>query len=163
MNKFIYKNNDMLRDQLKDLLKEKRYKNSDIAEKMNISPQNFSNIINKKKFLTFDDVSNILNVIDYDLIIEFKPKQNNRQKQNVYNTTLDEDTQEIIKSIQNIKDSSYMSSLFQNKNISKKEADKKINELLDIYISVVLVEALKDKTAELEQKIKESNNNNNDK
>lgn len=32
-----------------------------------------------------------------------------------------------------------------------------------IYISVVLVEALKDKTAELEQKIKESNNNNNDK
>ncbi|WRK54567.1 helix-turn-helix transcriptional regulator [Coprobacillaceae bacterium CR2/5/TPMF4] len=75
MNKFIYKCNDMLRDQLKDLLKEKRYKNSDIAEKMNISPQNFSNIINKKKFLTFDDVSDILNVINYDLVIEFKPQK----------------------------------------------------------------------------------------
>ncbi|WP_300077697.1 helix-turn-helix transcriptional regulator [uncultured Thomasclavelia sp.] len=163
MNKFIYKCNDMLRDQLKDLLKEKRYKNSDIAEKMNISPQNFSNIINKKKFLTFDDVSDILNVINYDLVIEFKPQKNNKQKQETYNTTLTEDMQEIIKSIQNIKNSSYMSLLSHNKNISKKEANKKLNELLDMYISVMLIEALKDKTAELEQKIKDTQDEQNKK
>lgn len=49
MKEFIYNDNEQLRNELKELINTSNYKNTEIAEKMGISRQNYNNIINVKK------------------------------------------------------------------------------------------------------------------
>lgn len=81
MKEFIYTNNKQLRNELKELINTSNYKNIEIAEKMGISRQNYNNIINVKKNINCDDIKNILDVIDYDLIITFAPKKDKKTSQ----------------------------------------------------------------------------------
>lgn len=81
MKEFIYTDNKQLRNELKELINTSNYKNTKIAEKMGISRQNYNNIINVKKNINCDDIKNILDVIDYDLIITFAPKKDKKTSQ----------------------------------------------------------------------------------
>lgn len=69
-----YINNEQLIVEIKKLMLEQRLTQRQIAEKLGITPQGFTKLINKKNF-SFEDAQKILNAMDYDLAFEFIPAQ----------------------------------------------------------------------------------------
>ena len=70
---FIFSNNEQLKKELKKLVIDSDFTQKEIAEKMQVKPQQYTNIINKKN-LSFEDVKKILTVCGYDLQIDFIKK-----------------------------------------------------------------------------------------
>ncbi len=66
----IYKSNEQLITELKKLLLDTGYSQRDIAKQMNISPQAFQNLLNKKQF-SFADLKRVLDCINCDLLVDF--------------------------------------------------------------------------------------------
>lgn len=85
--KIIYKNNIDIIYLIEELLQNKKINKVDLANKLNISRQNLQSLLSKKN-LNNDDIKRILDVLDYNLVIEFKPKQekeyNNNDNYNSY-------------------------------------------------------------------------------
>lgn len=71
---FVYENNEQLVKDLKKLYIDEDMSGAKIAKQLGTSQQNFSKIM-RKQHLTFDDVNNILNVLGYDLEINFKKRE----------------------------------------------------------------------------------------
>ena len=69
----VYTDNTQLIIELKKILLDKHISQKELASKLNLSPQGFIKLINKKNF-SFDDMQRILKVIDYDLDINFTKK-----------------------------------------------------------------------------------------
>lgn len=70
---FTYLENNQVISELKKLLIDEHATQRQLAEALDISPQAFAKKLNKKN-LSFSDVKSILELLDYDLIINFQKK-----------------------------------------------------------------------------------------
>lgn len=77
MEKIIinYNENKQIKTLLKRTIKENDFTYTDVAKKLNLKEQYLRAILNKKH-INCDDIKKILDAIGYDLILEFKPKEN---------------------------------------------------------------------------------------
>ena len=67
---FIYDDNDQLKKELKKLVIDSGLTQKEVAEKMEVKPQQYTNIVNKEN-LAFRDVKRIAIACGYDLQIDF--------------------------------------------------------------------------------------------
>ena len=72
MRMFIYEDNDQLKKELKKLVIDSGMTQKEVAEKMEVKPQQFTNIVNKEN-LAFRDVKRIAIACGYELHIDFIP------------------------------------------------------------------------------------------
>lgn len=70
---FIYENNKQVIVEIKKLMLENKVSQKQIAEVLNITPQGFTKLLNKKNF-GFEDAKKILNAMGYNLIADFQAK-----------------------------------------------------------------------------------------
>lgn len=71
---FTYKNNEQLVNEIKKVMIDSNTKQTDIANKLGIPKQSVTKILNKKN-LTCDDMQKLLEIMNYELIIDFKAKE----------------------------------------------------------------------------------------
>ena len=71
---FIYGDNEQLKKELKKLVIDSGLTQKEVAEKMEVKPQQFTNIVNKEN-LAFRDVKRIAAACGYELHIDFVPVQ----------------------------------------------------------------------------------------
>ena len=69
---FTYIDNEQLKRELKKLVIDSGMTQKEVAEKMEVKPQQYNNIVNKEN-LAFRDVKRIVNACNYELSIEFVP------------------------------------------------------------------------------------------
>ena len=69
---FIYEDNDQLKKELKKLVIDSGMTQKEVAEKMEVKPQQYTNIVNKEN-LAFRDVKRIAIACGYELYIDFVP------------------------------------------------------------------------------------------
>ena len=69
---FIYEDNDQLKKELKKLVIDSGFTQKEVAEKMEVKPQQYTNIVNKEN-LAFRDVKRIAVACGYELQIDFVP------------------------------------------------------------------------------------------
>lgn len=69
----IYNSNIDIIYLIETLLNDNKISKTDLAKKLNMSRQNLQSLLSKKN-LNNDDIKRILDVLDYELIIQFKPK-----------------------------------------------------------------------------------------
>ena len=67
---FIYEDNDQLKKELKKLVIDSGKTQKEVAEKMEVKPQQYTNIVNKEN-LAFRDVKRIAIACGYELQIDF--------------------------------------------------------------------------------------------
>ena len=67
---FIYENNDQIKKELKKLVIDSGMTQKEVAEKMEVKPQQYTNIVNKEN-LAFRDVKRIAIACGYELQIDF--------------------------------------------------------------------------------------------
>lgn len=70
-----YIDNDTLKRELKSEWIKQGYTQKDIAEKMQVSSANLSNILVNKKSLSFEDVKRICDAMDLNLYIDFRKRE----------------------------------------------------------------------------------------
>ena len=70
---FVYSNNKQLKDEYRKLLIDKGLTMTDIATKLNIVPQQWQNKFNNKR-IAFSDLAEWLDLVGYELVIDFKLK-----------------------------------------------------------------------------------------
>ena len=75
---FIYEDNDQLKKELKKLVIDSGLTQKEVAEKMGVKPQQYTNIVNKEN-LAFRDVKKIAIACGYDLQIDFVPVEQNEK------------------------------------------------------------------------------------
>ena len=73
---FIYENNDQLKKELKKFVIDSGLTQREVAEKMEVKPQQYTNIVNKEN-LAFRDVKRIAIACGYELQIGFVPVEQN--------------------------------------------------------------------------------------
>ena len=73
---FIYENNDQLKKELKKLVIDSGLTQKEVAEKIGVKPQQYTNIVNKEN-LAFRDVKRIAIACGYELQIDFVPAEQN--------------------------------------------------------------------------------------
>ena len=69
---FIYEDNEQLKKELKKLVIDSGMTQKEVAEKMGVKPQQYTNIVNKEN-LAFRDVRRIAIACGYELHIDFVP------------------------------------------------------------------------------------------
>ena len=67
-----YNSKEQLIIEFKKILLDKHVSQREIAQRLNITPQALTKIINKQNF-SFDDMEKLLQAIDYDLEVQFVP------------------------------------------------------------------------------------------
>lgn len=70
---FVYTANKQIKDEYRKLLIDKGLTMTDIANKLDIVPQQLQNKFNNKR-IAFSDLSEWLDLVGYELVIDFKPK-----------------------------------------------------------------------------------------
>lgn len=68
-----YENHDQILIEIKKLMLENKITQRQIADKLDMKPQGLTKLMNKKNFC-FDDAAKILDAMGYDLLIDFKAK-----------------------------------------------------------------------------------------
>lgn len=68
----LYASKEQLIIEFKKILLDKQISQREIAQKLNITPQALTKIINKQNF-SFDDMEKLLAAVDYDMVIQFVP------------------------------------------------------------------------------------------
>lgn len=71
---FVYQNQEQIIIEIKKIMLEQHTTQREIAEKLNITPQGFTKLLNKKNF-SFTDAKKILDILGYKLVIELKENQ----------------------------------------------------------------------------------------
>ena len=67
---FIFSDNEQLKKELKKIIIDSGLTQKEVAENMQVKPQQYTNIVNKKN-LSFEDTKRILTACGYKLQIEF--------------------------------------------------------------------------------------------
>lgn len=70
-----YQSKEQLIIEFKKLLLDKQISQREAAEKLNITPQALTKILNKQNF-SFDDMQKLLSTVDYQLFVDFIPTTN---------------------------------------------------------------------------------------
>ena len=73
---FVYDDNEQLKKELKKLVIDSGMTQKEVAEKMEVKPQQYTNIVNKEN-LAFRDVKRIAIACGYELQIDFVPAEQN--------------------------------------------------------------------------------------
>ena len=73
---FIYDDNNQLKKELKKLVIDSGLTQKEVAKKMEVKPQQYTNIVNKEN-LAFRDVKRIAIACGYELHIDFIPIDQN--------------------------------------------------------------------------------------
>lgn len=68
-----YINNAELKKEIKKIIIENDCTQKEIAEKLEMSPQTYNTLINKKNF-SFADMQRILNALGYELYLDFRKR-----------------------------------------------------------------------------------------
>lgn len=68
----LYVSKEQLIIEFKKLLLDKQISQREVAQKLNITPQALTKIINKQNF-SFDDMEKLLAAVDYSMIVQFVP------------------------------------------------------------------------------------------
>lgn len=68
-----YINNAELKKEIKKIIIENDCTQKEIAEKLEMLPQTYNTLINKKNF-SFADMQRILNTLNYDLYLDFRKR-----------------------------------------------------------------------------------------
>lgn len=66
----IYKDNEQIIIEIKKIMLEKKMTQRQVAAALKITPQSLTKLLSKKNF-GFSDAEKILNVLGYDLVIDF--------------------------------------------------------------------------------------------
>ena len=67
---FEFRDNNQLKNELKKIIVDCNTTNKDIASKLNMTPQTYQHLINKKQ-LSFSDIKKIGNVAGFKVMIDF--------------------------------------------------------------------------------------------
>mgnify|MGYP004565164515 CR=1 FL=1 len=67
---FVFSDNEQLKREVKKLVIDSGYTQKEVAEKMGVKPQQYTNIVNKENF-SFKDVKRITDACGYKMQIEF--------------------------------------------------------------------------------------------
>ena len=67
---FIFSDNDQLKKELKKIIIDAGLTQKEIAKKMEVKPQQYTNIVNKKN-LSFEDAKRIVSAAGYKIQIDF--------------------------------------------------------------------------------------------
>lgn len=70
---FVFSDNEQLKREVKKMVIDSGYTIKEVAEKMEVKPQQYNNIVNKENF-SFKDVKRIADAIGYRMQIEFIKK-----------------------------------------------------------------------------------------
>ena len=70
---FVFSDNEQLKKELKKIIIDAGLTQKEIAEKMEVKPQQYTNIVNKKN-LSFEDAKRIVSAAGYKMQIEFVKK-----------------------------------------------------------------------------------------
>lgn len=70
---FKYTSNQNLKTEFKKILIDNNLTLTDVASQLKIVPQQLNNKFNNKR-IAFTDIQEFLNVVGYDLYIDFKPR-----------------------------------------------------------------------------------------
>lgn len=73
-----YESKEQLIIEFKKLLLDKKISQREVAQKLNITPQALTKIINKQNF-SFDDMEKLLTAIDYNMDIHFVSTANSEE------------------------------------------------------------------------------------
>lgn len=68
----LYNSKEQLIIEFKKLLLERQLSQREVAQKLNITPQALTKIINKQNF-SFDDMEKLLAAVGYQMTVEFVP------------------------------------------------------------------------------------------
>lgn len=75
----IYKNNEQILIEIKKLMLETKTTQREIADQLGIKPQGLTKLLNKKNF-GFEDAKKVLATMGFDLIVDFKKDQPNKEE-----------------------------------------------------------------------------------
>lgn len=75
---FVYKNNKQIKDEFKKVLIDKDITMSQVAERLDILPQQLNNRFNNKR-LAFTDLKSWLNTVNCDLKISFVDRESGKE------------------------------------------------------------------------------------
>ena len=70
---FIYTDNTQLKNEIKKVTIDSGMTQKSVCDKLSMSPQTYQTLINKKN-LAFKDIKRICDVLNYDLVIDFKKR-----------------------------------------------------------------------------------------
>lgn len=71
---FTFENNEQLKKELKKCIIDNGYTAKQICDKLEMLPQTYQTLINKKNF-SFADMKKILDCMDVELRVDFVPKE----------------------------------------------------------------------------------------
>ncbi len=74
----LYASKEQLVIEFKKLLLDKQISQREVAQRLNITPQELTKIINKQNF-SFDDMEKLLSAVDYGMIVQFVPVEANME------------------------------------------------------------------------------------
>lgn len=141
--KLKYFNNEQIKNTLNSVIFDNNITKSKIAKDLNLSPQLLNRMFDKKH-INCDDIKKILDTIDYELILEFKPKNKNDNVINKFTTTYDDDLKNIYNKLENLEHFKNDIITFLNlKNtvinektiIHEKNIDNTIEQLEQLYLT----------------------------
>ena len=69
-----YQSQEQIIIEIKKIMLEKHITQRQIAAALDITPQGFTKLLNKKNF-SFSDAKKILDVLDYTLIVDMQPEE----------------------------------------------------------------------------------------
>ncbi len=72
----LYDSKEQLIIEFKKLLLDKQMTQREVAQRLNITPQALTKIINKQNF-SFDDMEKLLSAVDYGMVVQFVPAETN--------------------------------------------------------------------------------------
>lgn len=125
--KIVYNKNSQLKKAIKQIIYENDYKMKDISNKLNLTSSYLSNMLAKKN-INCDDIKKILDTMDYELVLEFRPKDSNNTKDNNNGATI---TSDINKDIYDVELSEEELELIEEKPTPKGYSG---NELIDQWL-----------------------------
>lgn len=74
----LYASKEQLIIEFKKLLLDKQISQREVAQKLNITPQALTKIINKQNF-SFDDMEKLLSAVDYSMVVQFIPAESSME------------------------------------------------------------------------------------
>lgn len=74
----LYASKEQLIIEFKKLLLDKQISQREVAQKLNITPQALTKIINKQNF-SFDDMEKLLSAVDYSMVVQFVPAESSME------------------------------------------------------------------------------------